>query len=494
MFEDVPKAPGMWKRLVLGALLVIVASASATAVAAVREVDRVGNAFKEGEALELGGELAEADAGKPQTIMLIGSDIRSKHAKDAALGAAEKPRSDTIILVRLDPNKEATALMSLPRDLRVQIPGHGTAKINEAFSLGGPKLALRTVKRLTGLNINHVINVNFRGFREAVNEIGCVYMDIDRRYFNENTGGAANNYASIDVKQGYRKLCGEKALQYVRYRHEDNDLVRGARQQEFLRQAKAQVGLRKLIDDRDNLAKIFGRYTDSDIRSRKSVLRLIKLAVASAGHPIREVHFDIGRITSGDAERGVPSYVIASQPAVRKLTQQFLGVEETKGPRGKTRSRKKRKRSNGGDTSGLENAPDAGRQQALGAISSGVRFAPYYPRMRPKGSQFQGEPLVYGLRDPDGKVHNAYRMVIRHNQIGEYSGLQGTTWKKPPILENPSEVRRIRGRKYELHYDGDRLRLVAWRTNEAVYWISNTLLQSLSEKQMLAMARSARSL
>jgi polyisoprenyl-teichoic acid--peptidoglycan teichoic acid transferase len=489
---DVPKAPGIWKRLVLGALLVIVASASATAVAAFREVDRVVNAFKEGEALELGGELAEADTGKPQTIMLIGSDKRAKTARDAAIGAAERPRSDTIILVRLDPGKGATALMSLPRDLRVQIPGRGTAKINEAFSLGGPRLALRTVKRLTGLTINHVINVNFGGFREAVNEIGCVYMDIDRRYFNENRGGASN-FAAIDVQQGYRRLCGEKALQYVRYRHTDNDLVRGARQQEFLRQAKAQVGVRKLFDDRDKLAKIFGRYTDSDIDGRKAVLRLIKLAIASAGQPIREVHFE-GRITTGDAERGVPSYVIASQPAVRKLTQQFLGVEDTKGPRGKTRSRKKRRRSNGSDTAGLEDARDAGRQQAVQAIGGGVKFTPYYPRMRPRGSQFQDKPLVYGIRDPEGKVHNAYRIVIRHSHLGEYSGLQGTTWKSPPILDDPSETRRIRGRKYELHYDGDRLRLVAWRTDEAVYWISNTLLQSLTERQMLAMARSARSL
>jgi polyisoprenyl-teichoic acid--peptidoglycan teichoic acid transferase len=489
MFDDVPKAPRMWKRLLLGAFLVIAASASATAVAAFREVDRVVNAFKEGEHLELGTELAEADPGKPQTIMLIGSDRRAKTARDAALGAAERPRSDTIILVRLDPSKKATALMSLPRDLKVRIPGHGTAKINEAYSLGGPKLTLKTVKELTGLRINHVININFRGFREAVNQIGCVYMDIDRRYFNKNTGAASNNYADIDIKAGYQKLCGDKGLQFVRFRHEDNDLIRGARQQEFLRQAKQQVGVRKLFDDRDKLAKIFGHYTDSDIRSRKAVLRLIKLAIASAGHPIREVHFQ-GEITAGDAAKGVPSYVLASSPVVRRLTQEFLGVRDTPGPRGRV-GKRRRKRS--GDL-GLQNYQSAGRQQAVATISGGVKFTPYYPRMITRGAQYKDAPRVYGIRDPDGRIYNAYRMVIAKGQIGEYYGVQGTTWKNPPILDDPSEVKRIRGRHFELHYDGDRLRLVAWRTKEAVYWISNTLLQSLSERQMLAIASSTRSL
>jgi hypothetical protein len=85
-------------------------------------------------------------------------------------------------------------------------------------------------------------------------------------------------------------------------------------------------------------------------------------------------------------------------------------------------------------------------------------------------------------------------MVISKGTIGEYYGLQGLTWKNPPILEDPTETRTIGGRKYELHYDGDRLRLVAWRTKKAVYWISNTLLQSLSGGQMVAIARSARTL
>ena len=167
------------------------------------------------------------------------------------------------MLVRLDPDKEATAIMSLPRDLKVEIPGHGTDKINAAYELGGPGLTLETVKAVTGLPINHVINVHFDGFWRAVNAVGCVYADIDRRYYNDSA-----EYSYIDVQPGYQRLCGRQALQYVRFRHEDTDIVRAARQQDFLRQAKQQIAASELIDNRDRLMKIFGRNTSTDAALR----------------------------------------------------------------------------------------------------------------------------------------------------------------------------------------------------------------------------------
>jgi LCP family protein required for cell wall assembly len=474
---------GIFGRLGLGATVILLAAASATAVAAFHEVDKIVEAFKTGDSLDLGDELAEADAGKPQTIMLIGSDKRAETSQDAQIDSGA--RSDTVMLVRLDPSRDATALMSLPRDLKVKIPGHGTDKLNAAYTYGGPKLTLQTVKELTGLRINHVINVDFRAFRKAVDQIGCVYTDVDRRYYNDNTG-PGENYATINVPQGYQRLCGQDALDYVRFRHEDNDLVRGARQQEFLRQAKQQVGVGRLIDDRDKLVKIFGKYTRSDIRSRKSVLRLLKLVVASAGHPIQEVHFE-GEIGE--------SYVTASSKRVRKLTQQFLGVEATKGPRGELKrpngKKKKRKKI---EDSGLEDASAAGRAQAEAVALQDPDIPIFYPRQRTRQALYAGEPRVYTIKSPGGKKFDAYRMVIKRNLVGEYYGLQGTEWREPPILKDPSEKREMDGREFELHYDGDRLRLVAWRTDEGSYWVSNSLLQTLSEKQMLAIARSAREL
>ncbi|MDQ3588288.1 MAG: LCP family protein [Actinomycetota bacterium] len=457
----------------------IFASASATAVAAFREVDRVVNALRAQPELKLGADIAKTEPGKPQTIMLLGSDRRPKGNLE---GAKQDARSDTIILVRLDPRKKATALMSLPRDLKVRIPGKGTDKINAAYEEGGPRLTLQTVKQLTGLRINHVINVDFRSFYAGVNALGCVYADVDRRYFN-NTA----EFAYINVPAGYQRLCGREALQYVRFRYEDNDLVRSARQQDFLRQAKQQVGVGRLIEDRGKLVKIFGKYTSSDIRDRAEVLRIVKLAVGSIDQPVREVHFE-GKIGA--------RFVTAHSSSVRKLAKQFLGVEETPGPRGELRPKGPRKRKRSGGSMNLEDTEVAGRDQALQAVQQGADKAlpVLYPTMRLRGSLFAGPPRVYRLRTRSGRSYASYRMVIKRGRVGEYYGLQATRWRNAPILENPSEKRRIGKRTYELHYDGDRLRLVAWRMRRAVYWVSNTLLQSLSEREMLAIARSTKAL
>jgi polyisoprenyl-teichoic acid--peptidoglycan teichoic acid transferase len=473
--------PGIFKRLLVGAALLIFASAGATAVAAFREVDKIKDALDINPPLEI-PELAPSDPGQPQTIMILGSDRRPKNNAEGAAGG----RSDTIILMRLDPSKNATAMMSLPRDLKVQIPGRGTDKINAAYERGGPRLTLRTVKQLLGISVNHVINIDFSGFYEGVNAIGCVYADVDRRYFNDTAA-----YAYINVPAGYQRMCGRKALQYVRFRHEDTDLVRSARQQDFLRQAKQQIGVGGLVGKRDRLIEIFGKYTSSDIRGRSEVLRLLKLAVFSVDQPIREIHFE-GQITSGSEEQNIPSYVTASNATLQKLVKDFLGTRDTPGPRG---GQSRRRRKENGDA-GLEKADVAGKEQGVMAAQAGAggSLPVFYPTVRTRGSLFTGPPRVYRMRGPGGRRYGGYRMVVRKGILGEYYGLQGLTWKDPPILDDPTEIRRIGRRKYELHYDGDRLRLVAWRTRKAVYWVSNTLLQSLSERQMLSIARSARQL
>ncbi len=145
---------------------------------------------------------------------------------------------------------------------------------------------------------------------------------------------------------------------------------------------------------------------------------------------------------------------------------------------------------------GLEDATGFGKDQAIQAVQAGAgtTLPALYPALRLVGSVFAGPPRVYKLRGTDGKRYGAYRMVLQTGVIGEYYGLQGTTWKNPPILEGVTETRKVGRRTYELVEDGDRLRLVAWRTPKAVYWISNTLLLTLSDKQMMAIARSVRGL
>ena len=338
-----------------------------------------------------------------------------------------------------------------------------------------------------------MINVDFQGFRQAVDAIGCVYADIDRRYFNDTPG-----YAYINVQPGYQKLCGEKALEYARFRHEDSDLVRSARQQDLLRETKQQIGVGKLVDNRNKLIRIFGE--EHHVRRRPEVQRRDHPA-AQARHLQRRPAGARGavrgaEITAGDEAAGVPSYVQASDAQVKKLTKRswawrrLAARAASCGPRAGSRKPK-----GGGDPDGgLEKAPAEGADQALQAIQAGAgkELPVYYPTVRVKNSIFAGPPRYYKIKTTEVRRRKSYRMVVKRGLVGEYYGIQGTTWRNPPILESESEKRRIGNRTFELHYDGDRLRIVAWRTPKAVYWVSNTLLRTLSERQMLAIARSTR--
>ena len=175
--------------------------------------------------------------GQPATALVVGYDQR------AGEGAGTRSRSDTVMLVRADPETKSISLLSFPRDLYVEVhcPGRATfsARINGAYSECGTKGTLETVRKLTGLPINYLITVNFRGFRQLVDAIDGVWMDVDRRYFNDRGGDFG--YATINLFPGYQKLGGYQALDFVRYRHTDYDLYRLARQQLFVRAFKDQI-------------------------------------------------------------------------------------------------------------------------------------------------------------------------------------------------------------------------------------------------------------
>jgi LCP family protein required for cell wall assembly len=486
---------GMYKRFAIAGVLITLLTAGAVASAGLLEINSDINVFVNAgrghviPGLEKPGVLDGVSAGKAQTILVLGSDRRFIDVKQ------DNPaRSDTMMLVRLDPSKEATAVMNIPRDLQVpiQVPGGGidTTKINAAYSYGGPALAVKTVRNLLHIPINHVVNVNFGGFERAVNRLGCVYVDVDRRYYHSNVGvPVSGQYAEINVPAGYQKLCGEKSLDYVRFRHADDDLVRAARQQDFLRQAKDQIGLGRLFGDRKELLKIFGRYTDTDLKSKPAILRLLKLAFESSGNPIREVRFrsDIG-----------PEFVTATPDQIATSKAEFLNVTASSGGRERApavKETKKQKKRAERRSPGLPPGVISDRLNAenLVADASGrLDFPLYYPQARlARGSySTDGSPRVYDLYDTQHRRHRAYRIVISAGLDGQFYGVQGTDWKSPPILDDPSEQTRMRGRTYQLFYDGNRLRLVAWRTPHAVYWVSNSLSEALNNKQMLAIARS----
>lgn len=499
-FDSAPPRPGfsLVKRVALAALIIITSTAATVATVGLLEVKEIADIIADNsvpiEGVNEKGILDDVDPGDPQTILVLGSDRRFIDKKTGA-----PARSDTMLLIRLDPSKGATAVMSIPRDLRVKVPGVGTRKINEAYADGGPKLSVRTVRALLGIPISHVVNINFGGFRRAVDRLGCVFMDVDRKYFNDNAppAGGGPPYAVIDVGSGYQRVCGEDALSYVRYRHLDNDLVRAARQQDFVRQAKDQIGVSRIFTDRKTLLRIFARYTQTDIRGESAILRLITLAVESARNPVQEVQFE--PVTDEGTD------LVVSPETLLRLRDQFMDAKGSTGARGEVtssptekereRRQKRRKRKSGAKLpAGLFAAAKAGEDQGIRLATDPKRpvtFPVYYPKLAKLGSAYRPDDnRSYRIRDRDKKSYSAYRIVVSAPGPGQYYGIQGMTWKKPPILENPSETKRINGRKYELFRDGDRLRLVAWRTPKAVYWVSNTLLQSLTNRQMLAIAES----
>ena len=173
-------------------------------------------------------------AGEPATALVIGYDRRSNEAKGTP------SRSDTLMLIRANPKNETISLLSFPRDLRAEIicPGKSTytTKINAAYATCGSRGTLETVRNLTGVSVNYLITVNFRGFTQVVDKLGGIWMDIDRRYYNNN-----GLYSAVNLQPGYQKLNGYQALSFVRFRHTDSDLYRNARQQSFVRAFKDQV-------------------------------------------------------------------------------------------------------------------------------------------------------------------------------------------------------------------------------------------------------------
>ncbi len=499
----------MLKRFALGGVAIFLLVAAATATAALLQVKDVVDIINTGHKIKgIDKVLDNVSGGGPQTILVLGTDGRWSDKQ-----TGDPKRSDTIMLIRLDPGKDATAVMSLPRDLAVNIPGYcvtSKCKLNAAYAHGGPKLAVQVIKSLFGghFPINHVVSVDFNGFTRAINRLGCVYVDVDRTYFHSNKGIPALpglRWSAINVKSGYQKLCGRDSLAFVRFRHQDNDEVRAARQQWFLRQAKDQIPLSELFTSREDLLRALAHYTDTDVHSDKATLKLIKLTIQSAGHPVRSIKFlenfvDNGAfvtISQGDLDAARDSFLAAQAagPTQVRPSGQTTTTKTTTTEHGAAHHKHKHKHASATLAPGLMDDQTAVEDFVADAATR-TRFRLYYPRdvLRAGGFSNDDPPRVYAIPDKNGHQRRAYRIVFSTGQDGQYYGVQGLTWTQPPLLEHPSETRVVNGRHLELFYDGSHLRVVAYRTEHAVYWVSNTLSEALTNQQMLGIASSLRSI
>ena len=255
--------------------------------------------------------------GQPATALVIGYDRRAGEAK------GEKSRSDTIMLVRADPKTESISLLSLPRDLYVDnvCPGRPTfgARINNAYSECGTKGTLETVRKLTGLPINYLITVNFRGFRQLIDALGGIWIDVDRRYFNDRSG--PTGYATINLFPGYQKLGGYQALDFVRYRHADNDLYRLARQQLFVRSFKAQIRSSADLLDIPKVIKTITKNVEVGVGGKSELDGETVLGYALFAYGLPPGHFFASKLQGIEETPGFD--LVVSPENIRKAVQEF---------------------------------------------------------------------------------------------------------------------------------------------------------------------------
>jgi LCP family protein required for cell wall assembly len=548
------------------------------------------------------------------TALVIGYDKR------LGVERTEEARSDTIMLLRADPSDsgESISMLSFPRDLWVEVrcPGrpYFMGAINQAYMTCKEQGVVETVKGLTGLQINYLITVNFRGFKLMVEKLGGVWIDVDRRYFNDNSGYEAD-YATIDLKPGYQKLKGQDALDFVRYRHSDSDIHRTARQQAFVRSVKERLsasfkpsktirltqviravtknvevaqGGGKNVSGRTVLrwalfayglpsghvfqTKIEGLtgqgiegdplttdpsnveaavdeflHPDVEVAEKAAAVALGQRPKSKTGPPAKYVSVVVlnGNGVEGSAaeasyalsQRGYktlspPNGVAAncscrlfrtqvywdparpvSRIAARTVANLFGQAAVQKIPRGEIRqlrgdallavvvgqtfhgslARVPKDKTPERKPPRVIKDPTAARPYLKDARKR-VDFPLYVPTVLERNSSISDATPIRTYQITEDE--RAVRLVFTTTAAGyeEYWGIQQTDWEDAPVLRQPSTRRRIKGREYDLYFNGAKLHMIALRGEEARYWVVNTLLDSISNETMIAIAKGLRPL
>jgi LCP family protein required for cell wall assembly len=190
---------------------------------------------------------APADAAEPTevlppgriNILVLGTDKRTELQEDAA-------RSDTLIIISVDPQWKTAGILSVPRDLQVPVPGHGLQKINAAYFYGeydklpggGPTLTVPTVQRFFRVPIQYYVSINFDGFEKVIDELGGIDLYVPQEIDDPQYPGPYNSYIHVHFDAGCQHMNGTQALEYARTRHADSDFGRALRQQQVIKAAR----------------------------------------------------------------------------------------------------------------------------------------------------------------------------------------------------------------------------------------------------------------
>jgi LCP family protein required for cell wall assembly len=481
-------------RFLLAGVGIVLLAGGATYAIARNEVGKVVEALDQNKAVKVAPKvLAPTGKGTPQTLLLIGNDERAA-PKDNP-GGAVLPHSNEMLLVRIDPSKPTISMLSIPRELQVTFTAPNgeviTNRVNSAYTYGyedgggtsgGVKLMLETIKNLFGITVNHVFVTNFKKFRRAVDEMGCVYMTVDKRYYHVNEPGG-EQYFEINLQPGYQRLCGKQALEFVANRHESTSLIRDARDQRFLLEVKAEYGA-TLFENREEFEHILGRSMETDLHGEEGVLQLLELLVESAGKPVRQVPFHVTLLPAVDT--ATPEEL---SEAARSFLNGTAAISKQKLDKAVHSSRARPHAHHGGAPT-ISLVPTSGEALAQARSQApNLPFALEYPRGRDAYADAEADTLrLYDVRDRQGHLHPMYAIVIDRGGLGEYYDVQGTDWTDPPLLNDPSQTVHIGSRTYSLYYAGEEIRTISWREGNAEYWIQNTLTNSVQPLEMLAMA------
>jgi len=504
----------MWKRFLIGAALILLISGGATAAVTLNTAEGVAHdIFSPLNVVATPKGLVTPEYnGGPQTYLILGSDRRA--ASKDTLDRTDPPHSDTILLVRFDPQQGQTSVLSIPRDLLVNIKArtgqyYPQEKINAAYTygamLGGVRgsmvLAAETIEHevFPGLKLNGIIDVNFKGFIQVVDTLGCVYVNVDHRYLHLHDEGG-EEYSEINLQPGYQKLCYNNALSYVRYRHGDSDFVRVARQQDFLRDLREQISPENVAGQLDKVAKAVGHaiVTTGFNSSADQLIQLAKLIAFSQSKPLRQVKF---RAANANAAIKGGSYVTSTPELEVATLADFLHGDQkviVPAPPASTSSHSHAGKAHHQSSApsaasiGLYSTPATGDNELV-KESVNMPFRALYPRLE-TGPAVQQPARVYTLRDDANHLRHAYIVPFQQNGLGGYYDIEGTDWLNPPIVAHPSETRKIGHTDYRIFSDGSHIHLVAWRQGNVLYLVVNTLLEDLTNEQMLAIARSAQPL
>jgi LCP family protein required for cell wall assembly len=257
-------------------------------------------------------------------ILLLGTDQRGREQGPS--------RTDTMIVVTVDPQTQTAGMLSIPRDLWVSIPGHSEGRINTAHFLGeaddypggGPALAKKTVQYALGIPIHYYVRVNFEGFEKLVDAIGGITIYVEEAIHDDRYPDSGYGYMTIDIPAGEQLMDGETALQYARARHGGTDFQRARRQQQVLKAIRDKVLRLDIPLTRiPEMLKIVGDSVRTDL-SLSDMYALAKLARAIDGENIRSAVLD-ETLTTPETTPDGAQVLIPDRSLIREVVKDLFG-------------------------------------------------------------------------------------------------------------------------------------------------------------------------